>query len=80
MTEKDKDRWIPSLKAKITNFIRMNSWEYVKIMNPNKLGRKLLPCKWVFKLKSESKRQKSRLCVKGFHQIPEVDYTESFPQ
>ena len=53
----------------------------MKVEEPNKLGRKLVPCKWVFKIKNEqdgSKRYKSRLCVKGFHQIPGVDYTESF--
>ena len=53
----------------------------MKVDEPNKLSRKLVPCKWVFKIKNEqdgSKRYKSRLCVKGFHQIPGVDYTESF--
>ena len=35
----------------------------------------------MLKVKNEqdgSKRYKTRLCVKGFHQIPGVDYTESF--
>ena len=44
-------------------------------------GRKIIPCKWVFKIKHEidnTVRHKTRLCVKGFHQVPRVDYTELF--
>ena len=81
MKGKDKEKWIPSLKNEVENFIKRKSWKYVEVDEPNKLGRKLIPCKWVFKIKDEqdgSKRYKSRLCVKGFHQIPGVDYTESF--
>ena len=81
MKGNEKDKWIPSLKSEVENFIKRNSWKYVKVDEPNQLGRKLIPCKWVFKIKNEqdgSKRYKSRLCVKGFHQIPGVDYTESF--
>ena len=77
----DKEQWLPSIKSEVMNFIKRKSWEYVSITEPKDKGRKLIPCKWVFKIKDEqdgSKRYKSRLCVKGFHQIPGVDYTESF--
>ena len=79
--EEKKTLWIPSIKAEIMNFVKRKSWEYVSKHEPEKANRKLIPCKWVFKVKDEqdgSKRYKSRLCVKGFHQIPGVDYTESF--
>ena len=76
-----KKLWIPSIKSEVMNFIKRKSWKYVSVKEPIQAGRKLIPCKWVFKIKNEqdgSKRYKSRLCVKGFHQIPGVDYTESF--
>ena len=44
-------------------------------------GRKIIPWKWVFKIKHEldnTVRYKKRLCIKGLHQVPRVDYTESF--
>ena len=81
MNGDEKEQWIPSIKSEVMNFINRKSWEYVSITEPKDKNRKLIPCKWVFKIKNEqdgSKRYKSRLCVKGFHQIPGVDYTESF--
>ena len=81
MNGKDCDKWKPSIKSEIMNFIKRKSWEYVSIDEPKSTNRKIIPCKWVFKIKKEqdgSKRYKSRLCVKGFHQVPGVDYTESF--
>ena len=74
--EEKKELWIPSIKAEIMNFVKRKSWEYVSKQEPKKANRKLIPCKWVFKVKDEedgSKRYKSRLCVKRFHQIPGVD-------
>ena len=81
MNGKEKKLWIPSIKNEVMNFIKRKSWEYVSVKEPKELNRKMIPCKWVFKIKNEqdgSKRYKSRLCVKGFHQVPGVDYTESF--
>ena len=81
MQGKEKNKWIPSIKSEVMNFIKRKSWKYVSIDEAAELKRKLIPCKWVFKIKDEqdgSKRYKTRLCVKGFHQIPGVDYTESF--
>ena len=45
------------------------------------MGRKLIPSKGVIKIKHEidnSLQYKTRLCAKGFHQIPGIDFTESF--
>ena len=81
MNGNESEKWKPSIKAEIMNFIKRDSWEYVSIDEPRSANRKIIPCKWVFKIKKEqdgSKRYKSRLCVKGFHQVPGVDYTESF--
>ena len=81
MQGKERGKWIPSIKSEVMNFMKRKSWKYVSIDEAEKLKRKMIPCKWVFKIKNEqdgSKRYKTRLCVKGFHQIPGVDYTESF--
>ena len=40
-------------------------------------GRRLLKCKWVFKLKRDG-TYRSRLVAMGFIQIPGVDFTDSF--
>ena len=57
------------------------SWGKVSRVEAELAGRKIIPCQWVFKIKQELNNTviyKSRLCVKGFHQVPEVYYTESF--
>jgi hypothetical protein len=46
----------------------------------SKLGRKLVPVKWIFKIKEDhgGLPYKSRSVVKGYMQIPGMDLTESF--
>jgi hypothetical protein len=55
-----------------------NTWTLV----PLPLGRKLVSCKWVFKIKQgvngEVERYKARLVVRGFTQTYGVDYNETF--
>ena len=45
-------------------------------------GKKSIGCKWVFKIKRDSKdnieRYKARLIAKGFTQTESIDYIESF--
>ena len=77
----DSAMWDTSIKSEVNNFLKRNSWQYVSRDEVVKMGRKIIPCKWVFKIKQEidnSLRYKTRLCVKGFHQVPGVDFTESF--
>ena len=77
----DSELWNVSIKSEVNNFQKRKSWQYVSRDKVIKMKRKLIPCKWVFKIKQEidnSLRYKTRLCVKGFHQVPGVDFTESF--
>ena len=77
----DKEKWIPSTKKEIDNFVKRKAWKKVKRKDVLAEGRKITPVKWVFKVKNEqdgSLRYKSRIVVLGFMQIPGVDYTESF--
>ena len=55
-----------------------NNWDLV----PLPKGRKLVRCKWVYITKYASygsvKRLKARLSTKGFFQVEEIDYNETF--
>lgn len=56
----------------------MEYWELAKLPP----GRKMVSCKWVFKLKVKADgtfdRYKARLVARGFSQVPRVDYLETF--
>ena len=79
MTDPERDKWIEAMKVEINNFYKRKVWEKFprKMLNE----RKMLGSRWVFKKKSEqdlSIRYKGRIVVKGYVQIPGVDFTESF--
>ena len=61
MNGQERNKWIPSLKLEAMNFIKRNS--YLSKDEPTKTERKL----------DGTKKWKSRLSVKGSHQIPGVD-------
>ncbi|KAI2499176.1 GAG-pre-integrase domain [Fragilaria crotonensis] len=76
---REKDKWVPSAKAEINNFLSRDAWQ--KFPRKNLDNRKPIPVKWIFKVKEEqdgSKRYKSRIVLKGYVMVPGVDYTESF--
>lgn len=77
----EQDKWRPSMRNEIMNFLNRGSWTKVTKTVAMKSGRKILKVKWVYKMKDEqdgSIRYKSRNVTKGYLQIPGVDYTESF--
>jgi len=72
--------WKMSATAECNNFLKRDSWKLIKKSDVPK-GRKVIPCKEVFKRKDEidgTIRLKTRIVTKGFMQIPGVDYTEKF--
>ena len=62
----------------MTSLRNNHTWELVELPP----GRTAIPCKFDYKVKRGRdggvSRLKSRLVVKGFKQIPGVDYNESF--
>ena len=75
------EQWTPSIASEIMNFIKRNSWKLVPKTVAKDLGRKPMKTTVVFKVKDEpdgTVRHKTRICSKGFMQIPGLDFTESF--
>ena len=71
--------WHESACKEIENFLRRSVWH--RYPRENLKDRKPIGVRWVFKIKNEhdgTVRLKSRIVVKGFSQVPGVDYTESF--
>ena len=77
-TVPDTDTWIQGMNSEMDSIHHNQTWELVELPT----GRKLLPCKWVFRYKyvcdSKKPKYKSRLVAKGFKQEHEVDYDEIF--
>jgi hypothetical protein len=70
--------WLKSLNAELENFLSRGAWKFLpRSQLPN--GRKTLRCRWIFKQKTDAaKTKKSRSVVKGYEQVPGVDFVESY--
>jgi len=74
-----KEIWRKSMVKEIDNFVKRGSWKKVQRKDLN--GRKPLKTGWVYKWKDATtidQAAKSRAVIKGYSEIPGVDYTESF--
>ncbi|KAM1198584.1 hypothetical protein ACFX2I_009959 [Malus domestica] len=70
--------WRSAMVQEFNALQRCGTWKLV----PYHSRMNLLPNKWVFKLKQRGdgsiERHKARLVANGFHQKPDIDYTETF--
>ena len=79
LTSRQRREWIIAIKNEIENFLKRKVWTPTKL-NKRKVGQKPIKVKWVFKKKDEqdgSTRFKARLVVKGFVQVPGIDFTNT---
>ncbi|XP_073962728.1 UDP-galactose 4'-epimerase isoform X3 [Choristoneura fumiferana] len=77
MRDDDADKWKSAMQDEYDSLMKMNTWKLV-----DRPDRKIIPCKWVYKLKTDTHgnitRYKARLVIKGFNQVAGVDYHETF--
>ena len=70
--------WLTVMKEELNALHKNNTWDMVDLP----LGKSVVGCKWVYKIKTCSNgtidRYKARLVARGFTQEYGVDYKETF--
>lgn len=70
--------WKKAMDDEYNALMRNKTWNLV----PKPFDKKIVGCKWVFKIKRNSDgsimRYKAHLVAKGFYQTLSIDYTETF--
>lgn len=78
LTSSDSTAWWKACCEEISAIIKNNTWVLSKLPP----GKKVIPLKWVFKIKRDAKGQfekyKARIVIKGFSQIAGLDFNETF--
>ena len=74
----DWPKWKAAIQAELDALTKMKTWQVVE--RPK--GRNVVQCKWVFKIKKDAEgkieRYKAHLVVKGFTQVENVNYYETW--
>jgi hypothetical protein len=78
MRNAHSSKWLEAMKDEMRSMSANKVWDLEQIPN----GAKIIGCKWVYKMKYDSKgnveRFKARLVVNGFMQREGIDYNETF--
>ena len=72
----ERHLWLKGMKEEMKKMNTRSVWKKIKRSLVPK-NRRLLRCKWVYKLKRNGV-YRSRLVAMGFSQIPGIDFTDSF--
>ena len=71
-------KWLEAMEDEMKSMNSNGVWDLEDIPK----GAKTIGCKWVYKIKRDSKRNverfKARLVAKGFRQRERIDYNETF--
>lgn len=73
MNSKYGEKWKSACDAEMESLIKYETFELCELP----VGRKPLGCRWVFTVKSDN-TFKARLVTKGYHEIKDIDYKETF--
>jgi hypothetical protein len=80
--EKKSNTWMPSAASKVMQFLSRNCWNKVLCsLVPQSLDMQIMNIMWAFQVNNKHDgllHHKSRVCSKGYKQIPSIDFTESF--
>jgi hypothetical protein len=78
LSRPDGDRWKAAADSEIESLLQNKTWDLVQRED----WMKVLPCKWILKLKTDSQglpdRYKGRVVVGGHRQVYGIDYDETF--
>ena len=74
----DKEKWETAMKTELTSLRENDVWDLVELP----VGKKVVGCKWVYKVKTGAdgsvQRYKARLVAQGFTQKYGTDFDETF--
>jgi hypothetical protein len=74
-------QWKEAMTEEVEALDRNKTWDLVDESTPLMSGKRIIGCKWVYKLKRNpngSNRFKARLVIRGFEQEYGIDYKETF--
>jgi hypothetical protein len=78
MRSAHSSKWLDAMEDEMRSMSTNRVWDLEEIIE----GVKTIGCKWVYKMKCDSKgnieRFKARLMAKGFTQRKDIDYTKTF--